>query len=253
VGPVAPDGLSRIAERATGSGLYRATGWSYDAPWLVDGITGHDADMSLFGESAAGVVVPRWLRLCETLECRTVVHARQVHGSAVLVHEDLPAGLVIAPDADGHVTAQAGLLLAVAVADCVPVFVVDPVVRVVALLHGGWRGIAAGVLENGISALTRLGAQTRRMRVHLGPAICGDCYEVGPEVTAGLDIDAGDRVTHVDLRAELAQRAMACGVPVGHVTMSTHCTRHGESPFFSHRAGCSERQIAVLGIRARGA
>jgi copper oxidase (laccase) domain-containing protein len=54
----------------------------------------------------------------------------------------------------------------------------------------------------------------------------------------------------VDLRALLAGRMHAAGIPYGNVTTSTHCTRCGDSPFFSHRRGYVERQVALLGIAA---
>jgi polyphenol oxidase len=210
--------------------------------------------MSLFADSAAATVLRRWVTLRDALGFATTVHARQVHGANVLLHDAIPAGIHISPDADGHVTTQAGLLLAVSVADCVPVYLMSPTPRAVALLHGGWRGIAAGVLEAGIAALQRLGAVPDGLYLHIGPAICGACYEVGPEVPAGLGLDTAGAVTHVDLRAALVQRARACGVTLARISVSTWCTRHGgtageASDFYSHRAGSAERQIAVLGIR----
>lgn len=249
VGPAPPEGVGRVSERADVSGLHVHPGWTEELPWLVQGITGRDADMSLFGRSPVGEVVPRWEQLRDRLLCASVVHARQVHRATVLLHDALPPGLIIAPDADGHVTRQAGVLLAVSVADCVPISIAAPGARAVALLHGGWRGVAAGILEQGVQTmLERLDAHAADLSVHLGPAICGECFEVGPEVPEGLGLEERD-ISHVDLRANLAHRAIALGVDPGRITISTFCTRHGSSPFFSHRGGCVERQIAVLAVR----
>jgi polyphenol oxidase len=225
----------------------------------VQGITDDAHDMSLFGGAPAGAVMVRWQRLRDAHGCRVIVHARQVHGADVAVHGRLPDGVHIGPDADGHVTAQRDTMLAVSVADCVPIFLVAPAVRAIALLHGGWRGVAAGILEQGIAALRDgFGARPADMRAHFGPAICRACFEVGPEVVSGLglpttgvprmDAAAGDRA-FVDLRAVLAARARAAGLPVANLSASAFCTRCGDSPFFSHRAGCGERQIAVLAVR----
>jgi polyphenol oxidase len=242
-----------------GPQLYTHPAWASAMPWLTQGTTA-GADMSLFGGSAAGAVLPRWLALRASLGCTTLVHARQVHGADVLVHDAAAAGVIIAGDADGHATTAAGLMLTVSVADCVPIAVVAPERRVVALLHGGWRGVAAGILDTGIAVLDRaFGAPAATLHIHLGPAICGACFQVGPEVPAGLGIapphdagtgDAADDRAYVDLRAVLAGRAIARGVPAAHITTSSFCTRCGDSPFFSHRAGCAERQISLLGIRA---
>ncbi len=78
---------------------------------------------------------------------------------------------------------ETGVLLTVTVADCVPVFLADPDSRAIALLHAGWRGAVAGIMDRGIRALEALrGVSPSGLRVHLGPAICGACYEVGPDV-----------------------------------------------------------------------
>jgi hypothetical protein len=177
-----------------------------------------------------------------------MVHARQVHGTCVLRHEDVAPGLLVLDAADGHHTARSGILLAVSTADCVPVFLVDPAARAVALLHAGWRGVAGGMLAAGARALAALGGGPEGWRVHLGPAICGSCYEVGPEVHAALGLPEPATNEPVDLRAHLAERAVGLGVPAAAVTISGHCTRCPGSQFYSHRAGHAERQISVLGI-----
>jgi YfiH family protein len=148
---------------------------------------------------------------------------------------------------DAIVTARAGVLLAVTVADCVPVFMVDPERRLLGLAHAGWRGAAAGVVESALEAMRRLGAD--ELYVHLGPAICGRCYEVGPEVAAALGSPSETR--YVDLRAHLAQGVVAAGVDGGRLTASSGCTRCESASFFSYRGGDRGRRMcAFLGWRA---
>jgi hypothetical protein len=244
-----PEGVRRVAEQTDGAGLHIHPGWSSLLPGIVQGVTGSTADMSLFGGAKTGDVIPRWQTLRDRLGCPTIVHARQIHGDHVLVHDDVPPGLIVGPDADGHATRQPNVLLAVSVADCVPILVAAPGAPAIALLHGGWRGVAAGILERGVKIVCDLsGAEPADLFVHFGPAICGECYEVGPEVTRGLGMVDRD-VSHVDLRALLAHRLIALGVAPERTTISSFCTRHGESPFYSHRGGCAERQIAVLALR----
>lgn len=251
IAPVLPSGVRTVAEQPDGAGLHSHGEWTAALPWIVQGVSGSDADMSLFGSAPAGEVVPRWQRLRDRLGCHTMVHARQVHRHTVLLHDALPPGLVIAPDADGHATREPGTLLAVSVADCVPIYIAAPGARAVALLHGSWRGVAAGILERGVALLSAsFPIDAADLHVHFGPAICGACFEVGPEVPAGLGLPQREEVSHVDLRALLAHRAIAAGVEPRHITVSKFCTRHGRSPFYSHRGGCAERQIAVLAIRA---
>ncbi|MFW6079282.1 MAG: polyphenol oxidase family protein [Gemmatimonadota bacterium] len=260
------DRFHRVRERrvAGDAPLHAHPVWLERFPWLVQGTTARgeraDAafDLGLFGRTPTGRVLARWRALRRAAGCVTAVHARQVHGASVQWHEALPHGLVIDDGHDGHATAQPGVLLTVSVADCVPVSVVDPASRSVALLHAGWRGTASGVLEAGMRVLRRrAGAAPDRLWVHLGPAICGRCYEVGPEVHRALGLAEPTAPTPLDLRAVLATRARSLGVADDRISASAHCTRCGGSDgdsgggasFFSHRGGDAGRQMAVLGIR----
>jgi copper oxidase (laccase) domain-containing protein len=96
-----------------------------------------------------------------------------------------------------------------------------------------------------------MGSQPTNLRVHFGPAICGECYEVGPEVHVALGLPEPAENSLIDIRAVLAQQALAAGVPEANITTSTFCTRCGNSPFFSHRGGHPERQVGVIGMTAR--
>jgi YfiH family protein len=247
------DGARTIREIAEpGSPVFVHPEWAASMPWLAQGVTGRtdgSVDMGLFGETPVGVAQTRWRELRDALGCPVAVHARQVHRADVLWHESLPAGLVVAWDADGHATATAGLLLAISVADCVPVQAVDPARRVIGAFHAGWRGTAAGILEAGLETMAAHGAQRQDIRLHFGPAICGACYEVGPEVPEALGLGRPEGKTQLDVRSVLVDRAAAAGIPASHITRSAWCTRCGDSPFFSHRAGQPERQMSVLGIR----
>lgn len=234
---------------ADGVTLYVHPEWRRRLPGVAGAITA-GADMSLFGGTPAGEVVPRWFETARALGFDAIVHARQVHEADVVMHCESWRGLLLAGDADGHATRLAGALLAVSVADCVPISLAAADGSAIALLHGGWRGVAAGILERGIAAMQEeYDVAPESVVAHFGPAICGACFEVGAEVPPQLGL-AGVPDTprlFIDLRAHLAQRAVNAGVPAGNVSISAHCTRCGDSPFFSHRAGCAERQVALLG------
>jgi YfiH family protein len=239
--------------------LYHHPGWAERFPWLLQGTTARGEapppfDLRLSGALPVHEVLGRWRLLRETLGYPTAVHAYQVHGARVLYHEaGAAAGLVLADDADGHATRAAGVLLTVSVADCIPISLVDPERRAIALLHGGWRGVAAGIVERGLDMLAeRSGTRVEMVHMHFGPAICGRCYEVGPEVHEAFGLARPSAPAPIDLRAIAAERALACGVPAAQVSISTFCTRCTGSPFFSHRAGCGERQVGVLGLAAGG-
>lgn len=227
--------------------------WAERFPGLVQGTTGSGFDLGLFGEQPIGAALQRWRALRSATDMNATVHARQVHGADLAVHSlDGLQGMLVIEGVDGHLTNQAGLLLTVSIADCVPVSLVDPARRAVALVHAGWRGTAAGIVNRVLERLRDVyGSAPVDLWLHAGPAICGDCYEVGPEVHAALrpDIPPPAEPAPVDVRAVIAEQAGKAGVPRERVSISAHCTRCGPAEFFSHRAGSPGRQMGLLGVR----
>lgn len=253
-------GVRTVAEELTPCDvpLWVHPEWRERFPWLVQGTTGRGTgdepfDLGLWGAQPVGAVMGRWRALLGATGMETVAHARQVHQADLWIHREAGAPGIVAMEAfDGHVTDRRGLLVTASVADCVPVSVVDPESFVVAIVHAGWRGTAAGIVERAVHRVVESWQSApERLYVHCGPAICGDCYEVGPEVHAGVNPGAEppSAPSCINLRAAIADRVMAMGVPPEHVTISAHCTRCGPPDFFSYRGGSSERQMGVLGMR----
>lgn len=229
--------------------------WRQRFPWLAQGITGrgpegNSGDFRLFESEGRTEAEANWRELVRLSGFPGVLHACQVHGNEILVHDRSVSGLVVESDADGHLSERAGVLMCVTVADCVPVSLVDPHRRCVAILHAGWRSAAMGILRGGVRLMVdRLETSPENLLVHLGPSICERCYEVGPEVHTALGLPEPESPTPVDLRGVLADQALNLGVLPAHVTRSSFCTRCSGSPFFSHRGGETRRQVAFLGIR----
>lgn len=201
----------------------------------------------LLGAEPVREVFGRWNELREELRAGApsgrLATAGQVHGANVLVHRPGWSGWLRGESADGHVSIERGTGLAVTIADCVPVFIAHPS-GAIALLHSGWRGTAARIVEKGIHALVAAGHSPTDMRVHTGPAICGKCYEVSGDVYAQLTGSNPGKPTTIDLRALIAEHARAMGVR--HVTSTESCTRCDNAAFFSHRAGDEGRQLGVM-------
>lgn len=185
----------------------------------------------------------------------------QVHGAAVATVAGEPArpstergewpGVA---GCDALVTARPGIALGVLVADCLPVLVADPIAGVVAAVHAGRRGLAAGVLQATLAAMAGLGARTARLVAVVGPSICGRCYEVPEDMrdevdaavpgaacetaagTAGLDLVAGA----LALLGAAGVQASATGI----------CTAE-DSRFFSYRRdGVTGRFAGVVMLAA---
>ena len=212
---------------------------------------GSESDFGLTTGGLSRDVTRRYEMLSGATGMHSSVVARQVHGIRVVEVGSPPGGgSRVEGEADGLMTSEQGVLLAVTAADCVPVFVVDVAGRCIALLHAGWRGVAGGILEVGLSLLERrFGVGPADLAVYFGPSICGSCYEVGADVLRAFRRDAS-RPARLDLRAELLLRAVGAGVAPNRVLRSEWCTRCGPEHLHSHRARGSEagRMAAFLGL-----
>jgi YfiH family protein len=222
--------------------VFRHSDWLSRFPGLVQGVT---ARLNAL-DSAEDPLSNGCARLQAATGIRRVARCRQVHGADVALCDDRqPAGVHWVGEADALVTAGEGVLLVVTVADCVPIFMVDPGQGVLGLAHAGWRGAASGVVGATLARMNELGAELSSLHVHLGPAICGACYEVGPEVTAALGgLPAGTR--RVDLRAHIARSSVRAGVDPQRVSVSNGCTRCDSDNFYSYRGGDRNRRMCAF-------
>jgi YfiH family protein len=190
---------------------------------------------------AAAVGVPR----------ERFVFGKQVHGATV--HRATRFDRPVAEE-DGQATALPGAAALVFVADCLPVLLTAD--GAVAALHGGWRGLAGGIVAEGVAALRELGA-AGPVAAAIGPGARACCYEVGEEVHAAFagvpGARAGER--NLDLPAIARGQLHEAGVETVHDTgLCTMCApERGQSPvagrlFFSHRrdGGVTGRQAGVV-------
>ncbi len=174
-------------------------------------------------------------RLRTQLGLHRLARGYQVHGTTVRrIHRDadLPAPDTDAAqpliEADGHATRLARIGTIVLAADCLPVALGGD--GAVAMVHAGWRGLAAGVLEEGVRALRTLGVEGDIAAI-VGPGAGPCCYEVGEEVHAEFG-RAHRNGRHIDLKGLARDRLSAAGVSdVRDVDICTICN----TEFFSHR------------------
>jgi polyphenol oxidase len=184
--------------------------------------------------------------LCHALGLRWLCASPQVHGADVqrVTHLAGSHGHPAKIDADGHATALADIATMVLGADCLPVALGCD--GAVAMVHAGWRGLAAGVLEEGVRAVRELGEGNEIVAI-IGPGAGACCYEVGEEVHSAFD-DAHRHGRSIDLQAIAYDRLLASGV--AEVRVVGACTVCDER-FFSYRregAGAG-RQAGVAWLR----
>jgi YfiH family protein len=184
--------------------------------------------------------------------------ARQVHGTACLVADDGPPGLLGVGDAIA--TARAGVPLAVFTADCLPVILAEPDQRVLAVAHAGWRGTVAGILPRLLETLAgRFGARSARLHAAVGPSIGPCCYEVDEAVVgplqAAFPADAARWVRArragkwmLDLWRASADQLVAAGVPADAIVNPQLCTACRRDLFFSYRKEGMVGRLAALAV-----
>ena len=181
---------------------------------------------------------PRWLQ--------------QVHGNRVMDAADSPVNTA----ADAIIARSAGRVCAVLTADCLPVLFCDRTGREVAAAHAGWRGLAAGVLEQTVD---RMHSPGRELLAWLGPAISAAAYVVGEDVrslfirenvaAAAAFRPAGDGGWHADLYALARQRLDGCGVTA--VYGGNFCTYRDRERFYSYRRdGVTGRMASLVWLEA---
>ena len=193
------------------------------------------------------LVVANRRRLCAALGIapEDVVVGRQVHGAAIARHEGRqdparwPVPKADPPECDGHVVDRSGPSALVFVADCLPVALAGP--GGLAMLHCGWRGLAAGIVGAGAEQVGATAAA-------IGPGIGPCCYEVGDEVLAAF-APLGEGVADgrmLDLKAVAGRLLARAGVrEIEDAGICTCCERE---TFFSHRGdgGDTGRQAGLV-------
>ena len=150
-----------------------------------------NGSFALPGDPGEGAVAAEQReRALELAGVPELARGRQVHGSTVVrIAARAAPGFADVPVADGQATSVTGLAVMVVSADCLPVAVAGE--GAVAMLHCGWRGLAAGVLEEGVQAVREL-AGTGPLSAVIGPGAGPCCYEVGPEVHEALAVPRDD-------------------------------------------------------------
>lgn len=212
-----------------------------------------------------------------------LVTLRQIHTDVIhLVSEAQDAPLA----GDGLITRMPGILLAVMMADCLPVILVDPKQHAVGVFHAGWRGTLARIVEKGIGEMRKhFGTRAADIKAAIGPGIRGCCYQVGQELKDKFDSQFSyaaelfretkerdeihekypllfltarapghselPKQIFLDLAEANRRQLLAAGVPARNITDLGLCTACNVDRFFSHRAeqGKTGRMMAVVGIK----
>jgi YfiH family protein len=177
----------------------------------------------------------------------------QVHGRTATIVDGSETAAAEATDA--LVTATPGVALVVLVADCVPILLADAEAGVVSAVHAGRVGARVGVVPAAVNAMRDVGAEPHRIEALLGPAICGDCYEVPAEMAADVEKHVPGSACKtrkgtpgLDLRAGLWRQLADLGV--GKIGVDPRCTNEDKTLFSYRRDGTTGRIAGITWVEA---
>ena len=188
---------------------------------------------------------------------RRYAMCNQVHGNTVrnITLADTKTDLYhkLGYEGDGMMTAIPGVTLVVFSADCIPVLLCDPVRKVIAAVHAGWRGTAAGVVSVAVERMREVyGCDPADIRAAIGPGIGADCFETHEDVPNAMMASVSSPALPyikikengkfaVDLKGINAKRLELAGLLPEHIAVSEECTACMGDKYWSHRRQANDR------------
>ncbi|MDT8375879.1 MAG: peptidoglycan editing factor PgeF [Mariprofundaceae bacterium] len=180
----------------------------------------------------------------------------QVHGVEYFICSG--TGSLHSEQADILISSQPDTPIAVRTADCLPILMADPVNRIVAAVHAGWRGTAAGVVIAAVEQMLQMGARQEHIHASLGPSIGSCCFEVGDDTAETLKkgVAGAEKAIkyspqpHPDLAAINLLCLKEAGVREDHIETFPICTCCHPERFYSYRRdhGVTGRHLAVVAL-----
>jgi YfiH family protein len=154
---------------------------------------------------------------------------------------------------DAMISVQPGVFAGVGIADCTPILLADPVTRVCAAIHAGWKGTVSQIVHKTAKRMIEnRGSNPTDILAYIGPCISFAHFEVGDEVAAQFDAAFKSRKGnkwHVDLKAANAAQLQSLGIQ--QIEIDPACTVENNADFFSHRTekGVTGRMLALIGFQ----
>jgi polyphenol oxidase len=186
-----------------------------------------------------------------------VATASLVHGNTVAIVRTRDAGRVI-PDVDALTTKDKNIFLSITVADCLPIFYFDPVKKIVALAHAGWRGVLSEISRKVVRTMTELGSNPGDILVGIGPHICAEHYEVKTDMAdqfakyGGGVIIQRQGLIFLDLAKAVTAQLLGSGIRPSNIEISNDCTFSLNNQYYSYRRDKPENletMLAIFGMR----
>lgn len=187
----------------------------------------HISNRRKFASLGLGVNPSKIITANLTQECKAVIVSEKNIGKII-------------PDSDTLITQMPGIGLRVFTQDCVPVFLRDLEKTTIGIIHAGWRGIKAGVIENAASQIEKLGINAQNLKFFMGPSIKQCCYEIDGEVADYFLANhpactaRNNGKTHLSLQKTIEEKLTLFGVLPANISINSDCTFCSKD-YFGHK------------------
>jgi len=215
------------------------------------------------GEDEKSIIANRktLAKLLESSSLLRFIVANQTHSDHIkVIDKALTRGWESSSDAikdcDALITNLPNIVLTILTADCVPILLYDPVQKVVAAVHAGWKGSKAEIVKKTVQKMTEIfNSDPSEMQAGIAPSIGGCCYEVGKEVAEHFfhipdTYTQQDEKYMLDLPTVNKQQLLEAGLKEKHIELSHICTACNVEHYFSYRKeqGCSGRFMSMIAL-----
>lgn len=204
-----------------------------------------------------------WLQVLG-LDLNNLVSGVQVHGTKVALVDKTAAGSgafsieEAIRETDALITKETDLILAVYTADCLPIFVYDPITPAVGVIHAGWRGTIKGIVSFTIERMVEeFGVNPGSCLAAIGPSICSNCFQVDRQLAEGFrkvypqSVSEDQSGYRVDLQTIIKLDLIGIGIKPDQIYDARLCTSCHSEQFFSYRAerGAIGRMMGIIGLK----
>ena len=215
------------------------------------GVDGFNAFISYRDQDYANLTNRKVFTTNLGFDVNELVIPNQVHSKRVRMVDSA----CLLKETDGVISNVKNVVLSIQVADCIPLFLFNPISHQFGMIHSGWRGTAQCIGPNAIHIMETYGDNAKDVMAIIGPSIGQCCFEVGPEVTAQFDSTysikgKNDRMM-LDLKNIVKDQMLANGLLVKNIFVDNQCTCCEKEYFFSYRRDGQEtgRMVAISGWR----
>ena len=175
---------------------------------------------------------------------KKIIEANQIHGDNIEIinqSQKYNADFIKIPSSDGLITQRTDIALMIKTADCIPLVIYDPKIKVVAIIHAGWRGLVKNIHQKAVDILiNQFKSNIGNLHAHLGPSIRKCCYSFKEKPSQIKRkswvkyINNRNNLWHIDLQGYLISNLIKIGIPKANITDSNLCTYHQDKQFYSH-------------------